>query len=89
VLVADLEPIIEKSKLPVIGTLLNGASLYENKLPTNGFLIIGNESKGIRAGLKSAITHPVSIPKFGGAESLNAAVATGIVLSHWKRESLS
>jgi TrmH family RNA methyltransferase len=89
VLVADLEPIIEKSKLPVIGTLLNGASLYEHKLPTNGFLIIGNESKGIRAGLKSAITHPVSIPKFGGAESLNAAVATGIVLSHWKRESLS
>jgi TrmH family RNA methyltransferase len=86
--VAELEQVIEKAKQPVIGTLLNGASLYENKLPASGFLVIGNESKGIREGLKTTITHPVSIPSFGGAESLNAAVATGIVLSHWKKGSL-
>ena len=54
------------------------------KMPSKGFLIIGNESKGIRPNLKSFITQPVSIPNFGGAESLNAAVAAGIVMSHWK-----
>jgi TrmH family RNA methyltransferase len=76
--------IIKEQPLPVIGTLLSGASIYENKLPNVGYLVIGNESKGIREPIKSLITNPVSIPSFGGAESLNAAVATGIVLSHWK-----
>jgi TrmH family RNA methyltransferase len=83
---ADIPAIIKKEKLPVIGTLLSGASIYENKLPKTGFLVIGNESKGIREDLQSLITHPVSIPKFGAAESLNAAVATGIVLSHFKMQ---
>ncbi len=85
---APIEQIIEKEKLPVIGTLLSGKSIYETHIPTEGFLMIGNESKGIRAPLKSLITNPVSIPSFGAAESLNAAVATGIVLSHWKMSSL-
>ena len=84
---AAIEQIIEKEKLPVIGTLLSGKSIYETRIPTAGFLMIGNESKGIRDPLKSFITAPVSIPSFGGAESLNAAVATGIVLSHWKMSS--
>ena len=81
---APIEEMIQHEKLPVIGTLLSGESIYTTKMPTAGFLIIGNESKGIRAPLKSLITAPVAIPSFGGAESLNAAVATGIVLSHWK-----
>jgi TrmH family RNA methyltransferase len=85
---APVEQIIENEKLPVIGTLLSGKSIYETRIPTEGFLMIGNESKGIRAPLKSLITNPVSIPSFGAAESLNAAVATGIVLSHWKMSSL-
>jgi len=85
---APIEQIVEKEKLPVIGTLLSGKSIYETRIPTKGFLMIGNESKGIRAPLKSLITNPVSIPSFGAAESLNAAVATGIVLSHWKMSSL-
>jgi TrmH family RNA methyltransferase len=76
--------ILKNTNLPIIGTMLSGSSIYENKLPKAGYLVIGNESKGIREPLKSQITNPVSIPSFGGAESLNAAVATGIVLSHWK-----
>jgi len=82
--VETIEQILAQEKLPVIGTLLSGESIYTSKLPSSGFLVIGNESKGIRNPIQSLITHPVAIPKFGGAESLNAAVATGIVLSHWK-----
>jgi TrmH family RNA methyltransferase len=81
---ADIEIILKESNLPVVGTLLNGGSVYAEKMPATGFLIIGNESKGIRENMKSLITQPVSIPNFGGAESLNAAVAAGIVMSHWK-----
>jgi TrmH family RNA methyltransferase len=45
-------------------------------------LIIGNESKGIGPEVLKYATHKVTIPKPGQAESLNAAVATGIILSH-------
>jgi TrmH family RNA methyltransferase len=81
---ADFELLLTSNKLPVLGALLTGDSVYKSKLPKNGFLIIGNESKGIRENLKQFITHPIAIPKFGVAESLNAAVATGILLSHWR-----
>jgi TrmH family RNA methyltransferase len=84
--VVDIEQVIAQHKLPIIGTLLSGNSIYEQLIPVNGFLVIGNESKGISAGIQTFITHPVSIPKFGEAESLNAAVATGIVLSKWKMQ---
>ena len=86
--VAKPDAIFKDRQLPVIGTMLSGVSIFENKLPKVGYLVIGNESKGIREPLKSLITNPVSIPSFGGAESLNAAVATGIVLSHWKSSQI-
>lgn len=82
--IADLETVLTNNKLPVLGALLSGEPIYGKRLPSLGFLMIGNESKGIRENLQKFITHPVSIPRFGEAESLNAAVATGILLSHWK-----
>ena len=84
--VVDPETILSKTKLPVIGTLLSGNSIYEQVIPLTGYLVIGNESKGIRPALQKCVTHAVSIPKCGAAESLNAAVATGIVLSKWKMQ---
>jgi RNA methyltransferase, TrmH family len=69
-------------KAPVYGALLNGKSIYETAKVEEGIIVIGNESKGIREGIIERVTHPVTIPRFGGAESLNAAVATGIIVSH-------
>ena len=80
----DISELLSKNTLPVLGALLTGTSIYEKKLPPAGFLMIGNESKGIRVELQKFITDSISIPRFGGAESLNAAVAAGILLSHWK-----
>lgn len=65
--------------VPVYGALLNGENVYNLARVEEGVLIIGNEGKGISEELKSFITHPVTIPKAGGAESLNAAIATGII----------
>ncbi|HTN36092.1 MAG TPA: RNA methyltransferase [Arachidicoccus sp.] len=73
--------------VPIYGALLNGKPLGEalNQAPfQSGVLIIGNESKGIRAALLPLITTAIRIPAFGKAESLNAAVAAGILLSHLK-----
>ncbi len=66
--------------IPVFGALLNGRNIYSIGKVKEGLLVIGNESKGIREPLISKITHPVTIPKSGHAESLNAAIATGIIV---------
>ena len=82
----DIATVMADANLPVYGALLTGSSLYQTKFTTEGFLVIGNESKGIRPEIISMVTKAISIPKFGAAESLNAAVATGIILSHWKAQ---
>ena len=82
--VQDIPGLLAKQSSPVYGALLEGHSIYSTEFKKEGFLIIGNESKGIREELLPCINQAISIPKFGEAESLNAAVATGIILSHWK-----
>jgi TrmH family RNA methyltransferase len=80
----ELAPLLANAKVPVYGALLQGKSVYKiGHLPKEAVLVIGNESKGIREPLMQLIQYPVTIPRIGGAESLNAAVATGILLSHF------
>jgi TrmH family RNA methyltransferase len=69
------------ANLPVYGTLLEGENLYQAKLGDKGIIVIGNEGAGISAENVALVTRPISIPQGQGshAESLNAAVATGIV----------
>ena len=47
----------------------------------NGILIIGNESRGVSDKVLQFATNRITIPRVGKAESLNAAVATGIILA--------
>ena len=61
---------------------LDGQPLDEFQRISEGILIIGNESKGIRDEFLQLAEEKVTISRRGGAESLNAAVATGILLSH-------
>lgn len=77
----SLVKVLETAKLPVLGALLKGENINQTKSLSEGILIIGNESKGISRELLPYITQPVTIPRIGGAESLNAAVAAGIILS--------
>jgi len=80
----NIEAVLSTSKLPIYGAVLSGAPLSRTKMQAPCFLVIGNESKGIRPNLQPYITHPVTITSYGAAESLNAAVATGILLSSWR-----
>ncbi|MBW7887764.1 MAG: RNA methyltransferase [Bacteroidetes bacterium] len=47
-------------------------------------LLIGNESHGISSELSRQADKKIMIPRFGKAESLNAAMACGILLSQMK-----
>jgi TrmH family RNA methyltransferase len=71
---------LKKQSVPVYAATLQGVSTF-SKVHT-GILMIGNESKGIRPELLAFATQQITIPRRGEAESLNAAVATGILLSH-------
>lgn len=73
---------LRQQTLPFFAAALEGQNLYALKAPAAGILMIGNESKGLNPELMAQATHKITIPRRGGAESLNAAVATGIILSH-------
>ena len=67
--------------ISVYDTVLDGEDIREIKPVKEAIIIIGNESKGISKELLKRVEHKITIPGKGNAESLNAAVATGIVLS--------
>jgi TrmH family RNA methyltransferase len=76
----------------IYGALLEGKNIYSEKLSSEGFIVIGNESKGISEKLIPFITDKINIPSFshyksggGEAESLNAAIATSIICSEFRR----
>jgi TrmH family RNA methyltransferase len=78
----ELEQWIQQHRdVKLYATALNGKSIKEVQLK-EGLLLIGNEGKGISEDLIKLADEKITIPKIGSAESLNAAVATGIVLSH-------
>jgi TrmH family RNA methyltransferase len=76
------DPWLAKQNVPLYAATLDGISIFEHKKVNTGILIIGNESRGIRSELQELATEKITIPRMGSAESLNAAVATGIILSH-------
>jgi TrmH family RNA methyltransferase len=82
----DLAGFIKRAGVPAFGAFLDGASVYDFALPEAGLLVIGSESHGISKDVERQITKRITIPARGGAESLNAAVATAVLLDNWTRK---
>ena len=79
---ADPVPLLYQAGLPVYAAVLEGEGVYGLGRIQQGFIVIGNESRGVGQDLLGLATRRITIPRIGAAESLNAAVATGIILSH-------
>lgn len=79
------------SDLPVYGTLLEGDDLYKAHLTKSGFIIMGNEGKGISPALRKRITAGLRIPSYPPgeptSESLNVAAATAVTLAEFRRHN--
>ena len=91
-LVEFLSQQITNNQQLVFGALLEGKNIYTEKLSSEGLIVIGNESRGISEEVQKLITDKISIPSFshykassGEAESLNAAIATSIICSEFRR----
>lgn len=91
----DLEELIEKnSRLPLVGTLLEGTP-YDMQPPLkSGMVLMGNEGRGISENLKKRVDIPLTIPPVNPEfhpDSLNVAIATAVILSELtvKRQNLT
>ncbi len=81
----ELSSFIKAQPLPVYGALMKGESLYNVSLPPDCLLVIGNEGAGISSPVRSLIDKPITIPRRGEAESLNAGIAAAIICDAWAR----
>ena len=66
----------------LITDLPDGEPLHEFTRPEAAVVVIGSEGRGISRDVADTLTSRVTIPRLGKAESLNAAVAAGIVCAH-------
>jgi len=72
---------LKKKGYSVLSSQLDGEPFFERSHVAPSFvLVIGNEGNGVSDEVKAVATHRLCLPMRGGAESLNAAVAAGIMM---------
>ena len=76
---------------PIYGTLLEGENIYEHRLEQRGVVVMGNEGQGLSEECRNVLTDKLLVPPYpkdvATSESLNVAMATGIVLAEFRRRA--
>ena len=72
----------------VVTSLQTEKSLYDVKFDKK-VIVIGNEANGVEPNIQDMADEKIKIPMLGKTESLNASVATGIVLYEYVRQKLT
>jgi TrmH family RNA methyltransferase len=83
--VADLATALASAGVPVLGCDLAGDDVHALPALRDAVIVIGSEGRGLSAPVKALVTQLVTIPRYGGAESLNAGVAAAIVCDNLRR----
>ena len=82
---------IEPKTTNIYGTFLEGDSIYETELSTNGIVVLGNEGNGISDSVGQFVKQKILIPAFSNnqthVESLNVSMAASIVCSEFRRRT--
>ena len=88
VLYKDLQTwLIGMQNREIVATSMTGQSVYEHPFDSPTILVIGNEGRGLSKQIQELATNSITIPRFGGAESLNAAMATGIIVAEARQKN--
>jgi TrmH family RNA methyltransferase len=85
VLYVNLLEFLKSSAVPVYAAMLDGENLFEVKWPKEGIVVLGNEGQGISAQVTEAVKHLITIPRIGGAESLNVSISGAIICAEISR----
>jgi len=81
----DLAALLAGCPAPVLGCDLNGEDVHSCRPGPDAVIVIGSEGRGLSPAVKALVTRFITIPRLGGAESLNAAIAAAIVCDNLKR----
>jgi RNA methyltransferase, TrmH family len=82
---APLAGVLKGTTARVLGCDLQGTDVHALAPLRDAVVVVGSEGRGISDAIRPLVTQFVTIPKFGGAESLNAAVAAAIVCDNLRR----
>lgn len=81
---SQLDEFLAQAGVTLWGADAAGARLGDRGAPPRLAIAVGNEGSGLTSDARSRATHMVSIPTAPNVESLNVAVATGILLHHFR-----
>ncbi len=76
----------KNNTIRIFAATLHGESLQAVTGLKEGIIVIGNEAAGVSDAVLHLANEKITIPRFGQAESLNAAVATGLILYEARRQ---
>ncbi len=76
---------------PITGAVLDGENAFQAVIPSDTLIVVGSEAEGVRPLTAAHLTHRLTIPRApqSSADSLNAAVAAGILTALWAAQKLS
>jgi TrmH family RNA methyltransferase len=81
----DLAVALATTTAPILGCDLAGDDVHALPALRDAVVVIGSEGRGLSPAVAARVTRRVTIPRLGGAESLNAAVAAAIVCDNLRR----
>ncbi len=82
---AELATAFAGLTIPILGCDLQGEDVHDLAPQRDTVVVIGNEGRGLSPAVQALVTQHVTIPRYGGAESLNAAIAAAIVCDNLRR----
>lgn len=81
----DLASALAGVRVPILGCELSGDDVHALPPLRDAVIVVGSEGRGLSAAVKTRLTRRVTIPRYGGAESLNAAMAAAVVCDNLRR----
>jgi TrmH family RNA methyltransferase len=82
---SDIDTFLRDKDVMLWGADSAGTALGDRDAPAKLAIVVGNEGSGLGADARARTAHTVSIPTSSTVESLNVAVATGILLHHFRQ----
>jgi TrmH family RNA methyltransferase len=82
----ELNAYLKERSVPVYGAFLDGANVHTHGFEKSGYIVLGNEANGISFEVEQLVSQRITIPRFGGAESLNVGIATAIICDNLRRK---
>ena len=87
----NLPSLLESVDAPIYGTFLDGTNMYQEALTPHGLIIMGTEGHGVSSQVAAKVNKRLYIPNYPAeretSESLNVAMATGIICAEFRRKS--